>query len=54
MQVICEGIETEEQEQLLLANGCLYGQGFRFAPPMDGKAFVAMVEENKRAHSMDS
>ncbi|MBR1860089.1 MAG: EAL domain-containing protein, partial [Selenomonadaceae bacterium] len=28
MNVICEGIETEEQEQLLLELGCRYGQGF--------------------------
>ena len=34
MRVICEGIETEEQEQLLIACGCEYGQGFRYGRPM--------------------
>ena len=28
IKVICEGIETKEQEQLLLNLGCPYGQGF--------------------------
>ena len=34
MKVICEGIETEEQEQLLIACGCEYGQGFLYGKPM--------------------
>lgn len=31
MKIICEGIETREQEELLLHNGCNYGQGYLFA-----------------------
>jgi len=34
MEVIAEGIETEEQLNLLLGMGCKYGQGFLFAPPL--------------------
>ncbi len=33
-KVICEGIETQEQIDLLLQVGCKYGQGFIFAKPM--------------------
>ncbi len=33
-QVLAEGIETEAQRQQLLSLGCVYGQGFLFAPPM--------------------
>ena len=34
LQVIAEGIETEDQAALLHAMGCLYGQGFFFSPPI--------------------
>jgi EAL domain-containing protein (putative c-di-GMP-specific phosphodiesterase class I) len=34
MNVIAEGIETEEQNRLLQQMGCRYGQGFLFAKPM--------------------
>ncbi|HSI68516.1 MAG TPA: EAL domain-containing protein [Planococcus sp. (in: firmicutes)] len=34
MQVVAEGIETEEQRHILLALGCRIGQGFLFYKPM--------------------
>lgn len=34
LEVIAEGIETEEQERALLALGCEAGQGYRFGKPM--------------------
>ena len=34
-----EGIETEEQRQLLLELGCVYGQGLLFAPAMPASEF---------------
>ncbi len=46
MLVLCEGIETEAQEQLLLENGCTYGQGFLFARPMPSEKYDAF----RRAH----
>ena len=45
MQVICEGIETPEQEELLLELGCHYGQGFLNAKPMPLKDFIAFFEK---------
>ena len=44
MKVLCEGIETHEQEQLLLELGCEYGQGFLNAKPMPEKDFIAFWE----------
>ena len=39
MTVLCEGIETREQEQMLRENGCMLGQGFLYAEPMDEEQF---------------
>ena len=49
MHVICEGIETEEQEKLLLELGCRYGQGFLNAKPMPEKEFVEFFENRNRS-----
>ena len=45
MQVICEGIETREQEELLLELGCHYGQGFLNAKPMPVDDFIKFFEK---------
>lgn len=39
MKVIAEGIETEEQRDLLLQAGCDYGQGYLFSRPVPVEAF---------------
>lgn len=39
IKVIAEGIETEAQQNILLALGCDYGQGFLYSPPIDAEAF---------------
>ncbi len=46
MLVLCEGIETEEQEKLLLDNGCTYGQGFLFSRPMNNEKYIEFIEEH--------
>ena len=38
LEVVCEGIETEEQRTSLLAMGAVYGQGWLFARPMAPEA----------------
>lgn len=45
MEVLCEGIETREQENLLMDLGCFYGQGFFNAKPMPVDEFVKFFEK---------
>ena len=47
MAVICEGIETTEQENLLMDNGCHYGQGFLYAKPMPMADFENFLAERE-------
>jgi len=49
MKVICEGIETHEQEQLLLACGCCYGQGYLNSKPLPEHEFTEYLAEDASA-----
>ncbi|AUW58604.1 bifunctional diguanylate cyclase/phosphodiesterase [Sphingobium sp. SCG-1] len=44
MQVIAEGVETEEQRALLAAQGCSYYQGFLKSPAVSAVDLAALVE----------
>ncbi|HUI34323.1 MAG TPA: EAL domain-containing protein [Stellaceae bacterium] len=39
--VVAEGVETAKERDILLQHGCIYGQGYLFAKPMDGSFFGA-------------
>ena len=39
LTVVAEGVETEEQRDLLVGIGCDYGQGYWFAKPLSAPAF---------------
>lgn len=47
METICEGIETDEQAQLLRSLGCDMAQGFFFAKPMPCEDFEKNILESK-------
>ena len=44
--VIAEGIETKEQEEFLLNNGCHTGQGFLFSKPIAAEAATKLLLDN--------
>ncbi|AMK77633.1 MULTISPECIES: EAL domain-containing protein [Methylomonas] len=43
MKVIAEGIETEQQRELLLESGCDYGQGYLFSKPLSAMKFEELL-----------
>jgi diguanylate cyclase (GGDEF)-like protein len=46
MEVIAEGIETEEQHQELKALGCEYGQGYLFSRPVDTDGVLRLLAKD--------
>nr|WP_292843375.1 EAL domain-containing protein [Methylotenera sp.] len=44
LNVIAEGVETMEQQQILLSNGCTHYQGYLFGKPMPIEAFEATLD----------
>jgi EAL domain-containing protein (putative c-di-GMP-specific phosphodiesterase class I) len=49
LSVIAEGVETEEQLQLLKNSGCLSFQGYLFSKPLSLREFELMFNEMKKA-----
>jgi len=43
-KTVAEGVEQPEQLEMLLRMGCDQVQGFLFAPPLNEKAFLQMVD----------
>jgi diguanylate cyclase (GGDEF)-like protein len=48
LEVIAEGVETEEQLALLAREGCNLYQGFLCSPPVDVETLVGLVEASSR------
>lgn len=45
MEVVCEGIETEEQNRFAREAGCHYGQGFLFFKPISQDKVFEMIHK---------
>ena len=43
LQVVAEGIETDEQRQFLVSSGCQFGQGRLFGDPIASDVFLEMM-----------
>jgi EAL domain-containing protein (putative c-di-GMP-specific phosphodiesterase class I) len=52
MQVIAEGVETSQQRDFLLDNGCSSYQGYLFSRPLPSLAFVRYVHANAQTRVM--
>ena len=48
LKVVAEGVETQEQLELLASNGCDEIQGYRFSVPTTPAACAQMLRENRR------
>ncbi|MGZ5008147.1 MAG: EAL domain-containing protein, partial [Methylobacter sp.] len=48
IKVIAEGIETQQQCDLLMAAGCDYGQGYLFSKPLAADGFEKLLVAAKR------
>ncbi len=46
LKVIAEGIETQQQRDLLSAAGCDYGQGYLFSKPVPASEFETLMHNN--------
>ena len=47
MKLIVEGVETREQLDILVHEGCSLFQGYYFSRPVNRKAMVSLLKENK-------
>lgn len=43
LDIVAEGVETEQQMTFLLEHGCYIGQGYYLAKPMDAEAFTKLL-----------
>ncbi|MET0858030.1 MAG: EAL domain-containing protein, partial [Telluria sp.] len=49
LQVVAEGVETEQQLEILRAMACDEYQGFLFSRPVDAAAVAALFAQNRAA-----
>ncbi len=52
LEVIAEGVETEEQARFLIESGCNGIQGYLYSRPVEEEHFNRMLENNGRLHPL--
>lgn len=53
LEVIAEGVETEEQHTILKQLGCNYFQGYYFDKPMEAAAFTQLINKSESAEECE-
>ena len=48
MDVVAEGIETEEQKQILRSLSCDFGQGYLLSIPLDSEAATSLIDKSTK------
>ena len=48
MEVVVEGVETQEQVDFLESIGCHDIQGYYYAKPLDVESFMGLVERSQK------
>ncbi|MES9833133.1 MAG: EAL domain-containing protein [Candidatus Thiodiazotropha sp. DIVDIV] len=48
LDVLAEGVETKQQHQFLIQQGCRVGQGYLFARPMPSDSFESFVQDRNK------
>ena len=48
LQVVAEGVETQEQSAFLISRGCVLQQGYLFSRPVPQDAFEQMLRAGTR------
>jgi EAL domain-containing protein (putative c-di-GMP-specific phosphodiesterase class I) len=52
LSVIAEGVETKEQLEYLLKNGCQRIQGFIYSPPVNPHSFEQLIADPTLLHAI--
>jgi EAL domain-containing protein (putative c-di-GMP-specific phosphodiesterase class I) len=47
LDVIAEGVETLEQQQFLIANGCPLAQGYLYSKPIDTESITRLIRSKE-------
>ncbi len=53
LTVVAEGVETEQQRDVLKSIGCDYAQGYLFAPALPAEAFEAMLAAQSGSETIE-
>lgn len=48
MQVIAEGVETQEQEAYIISQGCNEGQGYLYSKPLPARELTGYLKQARR------
>jgi EAL domain-containing protein (putative c-di-GMP-specific phosphodiesterase class I) len=52
LDVVAEGVETEEQRDLLYEMGCSHAQGYLYSPPVSGPEVSGVLAINQKTQSV--